>query len=128
MLKEVRDRALENPEENKRLLMCEWSADVDSVGWDSVDAVQRSNPSLGWFQSWDWIREVDLRSMTEEAYKRERLGAWADVLSDAAIGVDLWAQSFATEEALLGRRLCVDRLLWRSRRIVIWRCWLVLLS
>lgn len=102
VLREVRDRGVEHPENNKHLLLLEWSADLKEVDWRSVEAVQASNPSLGWFQSWDWIQEVDLRSMQEDAYKRERLGVWADASTDAVIGVDLWAGCLASPEVMVG--------------------------
>lgn len=102
VLRSVRDRALEKPDENKHLAFFEWSADLDEVEWDSVDAVVQSNPSLGYVQSWDWIREVDLRGMSESAYRRERLGVWADASNEAAIGVDVWKRSEASPEVLVG--------------------------
>ena len=105
VLRDVRTRAVEKPDEEKHLAFFEWSADIDSVAWDSVEAVQQSNPSLGYVQDWDWIKAVDLRGMTEEGYKRERLGIWADASTDAAIGVDLWARSFATPEVLIGTKV-----------------------
>ncbi|MCF8703292.1 terminase large subunit [Corynebacterium pseudokroppenstedtii] len=102
VLKKVRKRAVEEPEDNKHLAYFEWAANVDEVDWRSVDAAQAANPSMGWYQSWDWIKEVEVDSMEEESYKRERLGVWADRSADAAIGVDLWAQTRGTEELFEG--------------------------
>lgn len=101
----VRKKAVEKPEKNKHLAYFEWSADVKRLDWQSEEAARVSNPSLGYLQSWDWIQEAELDVMGEEEYQRERLGVWADNSSDAAIGVDLWAQSFATEEALIGAKI-----------------------
>ena len=71
----------------------EWSAQLDQFEWDSVEAVQQSNPSLGYFQDWEWIENAELRTMrehAEEQYKRERLGVWAEKGGDAVIGPELW--------------------------------------
>lgn len=103
VLKNVRDQAMQG--DKKHLAYFEWSADLKQVSWDSVEAVQASNPSLGYTQSWDWIHEVELGVMPEEAYQRERLGVWADNSSDAAIGVDRWARGLATPEALVGSKV-----------------------
>lgn len=100
----VREKAVERPEENRHLAYFEWSADPRG-DWRSQEAVRQSNPSLGYLQTWDWISETELGVMDEESYKRERLGIWADASTDAAIGVDLWARSFATPEALIGSKV-----------------------
>lgn len=102
VLRHVRDRAVDQPDDNQHLLLCEWSADTHTTDWQSLEAVQQSNPSLGWFQTWDWIKEVDLRGMSEDAYKRERLGIWADNTTDAAIGSDIWLRALASPETMLG--------------------------
>lgn len=103
-LRNVRDKAMEHPEDNQHLAYFEWSAKTD-VDRTSVDAVQQSNPSLGYLQTWDWIRETELGVMDEESYARERLGIWADASADAAIGVDIWSRSYATPEALIGTKV-----------------------
>lgn len=101
----VRQKAIDKPERNKHLAYFEWSTDTKKLDWQSQEAVQVSNPSLGYLQSWDWIQEAELDVMGEEEYQRERLGVWADNSTDAAIGVDLWARSFATKEALEGAKV-----------------------
>lgn len=105
VLLNMRKKALENPEKNKHLAFFEWSAPLDRVDWRSPEAVAASNPALGYLQSWEWISEVELDVMGQEQYQRERLGVWADRSSEAAIGVDLWARSFATKEALVGAKV-----------------------
>lgn len=105
VLLDLRANALEKPEDNKHLAYFEWSANVKSTDWRSHEAVAESNPSLGYLQSWSWIKEVELNSMGEEEYKRERLGVWADHSSDAVIGVETWAKSFMTKEVLVGVRV-----------------------
>ncbi len=101
----VRKKAVDNPERNKHLAYFEWSTDVNRLDWQSEEAAQVSNPSLGYLQSWDWIQEAELDVMGEEEYKRERLGVWVDNSTDAAIGVDLWARSFASPEAMIGAKV-----------------------
>ncbi len=105
VLLNLREKAIENPESNKHLTFFEWSADLKQADWRTPEAVAASNPSLGYLQSWEWIKEVELDVMGPEEYQRERLGVWADRSTDAAIGVDLWALSFATEEVLVGRKI-----------------------
>lgn len=100
----IRDKAVEHPEDNHHLCYFEWSADP-KCDWRSVDAVQQSNPSLGYLQTWSWIKETELGVMDEQSYRRERLGIWADASTDAAIGVELWGRSFATKEALIGTKV-----------------------
>lgn len=105
VLLNLRKNALEAPEDNRHLAFFEWSADVKALDWRSPEAVAASNPSLGYLQSWDWIREVELDVMGEEEYQRERLGVWADRSTDAVIGVDLWSQSKVTGEIVAGQKI-----------------------
>lgn len=109
VLRDVRTRALEGEDRDRRhLAFFEWSAD-DAVRsgtpWDSPDAAAVSNPSLGWFQSWEWIESVDLRGMSEEAYRRERLGIWADAHDDRAIPADVWQLTTAGPEVVRSGRV-----------------------
>ncbi|MDU2457228.1 MAG: hypothetical protein E7D38_06235 [Staphylococcus epidermidis] len=93
VLSALRERVLKAPEDEKTLAYFEWSARLDEFEWDSVEAVQQSNPSLGYFQDWEWIENAELRTMrehAEEQYKRERLGVWAEKGGDAVIGPELW--------------------------------------
>lgn len=106
VLRDVRTRALEGEDRDRRhLAFFEWSADevvdaVDGVSYDTPEAAAVSNPSLGWFQSWEWIESVDLRGMTEEAYRRERLGIWADAEEDRAIPSEVWQLTTAGPEVV----------------------------
>ena len=93
VLSALRERVLKAPEDEKTLAYFEWSARLDEFEWDSVEAVQQSNPSLGYFQDWEWIENAELRTMrehAEEQYKRERLGVWSEKGGDAVIGPELW--------------------------------------
>ncbi|MGV0438875.1 hypothetical protein ACUY2L_06850 [Corynebacterium mastitidis] len=105
VLLNVRDMAVNHPEDNKHLAYFEWSANLEEVDWRSREAVTVSNPSLGYLQSWEWISETELGVMGEEEYQRERLGVWADNSSDAVIGVDVWARALATPEAMFGAKI-----------------------
>ena len=104
VLRDVRERALEGEDRDRRhLAFFEWSADEHlSTGEDyaTPEAAAVSNPSLGWFQSWEWIESVDLRGMTEEAYRRERLGIWADAEEDRAIPAEVWRITTAGPEVV----------------------------
>lgn len=101
----VRKKAVEAPEDNKHLAYFEWSADLGSVDWQSKEAVQKSNPSFGYLQTWDWIKETELGVMGEEEYQRERLGVWADHSTAAVIGADVWEAALTTDEVLAGARV-----------------------
>ena len=101
----VRKKALESPEDNKHLAYFEWCADLDETDWRSREAVQQSNPSFGYLQTWDWIKETELGVMGEEEYQRERLGIWADRSTSAVIGADKWEAAFVTGEVLAGAKV-----------------------
>lgn len=102
VLRELRQRAIAgDPEARAHLAYFEWTAEhvvKAGTGYDTVDAVVESNPSLGYVQSWDWIQAVDLRGMTEDSYKRERLGMWSDNNADRAIPADVWEHTTGTSE------------------------------
>lgn len=102
VLENLRNRALKTPEKEKFLTYLEWSADIDRYEWDSVEACQQANPSLGYFQDWDWISGAELKAMDEERYKRERLGVWADKARSAAIGAETWQRAAITPNDIVG--------------------------
>ncbi|WP_075691749.1 hypothetical protein [Corynebacterium sphenisci] len=103
VLEALRKRALEHPEAERFLCYLEWSVDLTTCpDWRSVEAARISNPSLGYFQSWDWISGVDLRGMDEEQYKRERLGIWADKARAAVIAPEVWRRSAITADDIAG--------------------------
>lgn len=102
VLESLRNRALKAPEQERFLTYMEWSADIDRYQWDSVEACQQANPSLGYFQDWDWISGAELKAMDEERYKRERLGVWADKARAAAIGAERWQRSGITKNDIAG--------------------------
>lgn len=102
VLESYRNRAVEHPEREKFMAYMEWSTDVDRYDWRSAEAAQVSNPSLGYFQDWEWIEGAELRSMEEEKYKRERLGVWADKARGAVIGADTWKRAEAHPDEIAG--------------------------
>lgn len=85
-LPRLQERAVKHPEQESTLFYAEWSADLDQYNRDTPEAVQQSNPSLGWFQDWEWIEGAELRTMGAEQYDRERLGVWASNETAAVIG------------------------------------------
>lgn len=111
VLRETRRRALDGEDKERRhLAYLEWTAehaiDVEGgVPWDSAEAVAASNPSLGYVQSWDWIESVDLQGMSEEAYRRERLGVWAEERTDRAIPLDVWQYTAGSNEVARAGRV-----------------------
>lgn len=102
VLENLRGRALEAPEKERLFTYMEWSADIDRYDREGVEAVIQSNPSLGYFQDWEWISGTELRAMDEEKYNRERLGVWADQSGAAVIGADVWKRSEVTGDDLAG--------------------------
>ena len=104
VLETLKTRAHDNPADEPALAYFEWAVEpeVDECAWDSAEAVQISNPSLGYFQDWEWIKAVDLRGMDQERSKRERLGIWADKSKGAVIGADVWRRALVTADDLAG--------------------------
>lgn len=106
VLAELRRRAHKEPGGEKFLAYFEWATDLSMVeDWRSVEAAAMSNPSLGWFQDWEWIEGTELKAMDEERYKRERLGIWADVGRDAVFRPEEWQRASATPDELAGIRI-----------------------
>lgn len=102
VLEGVRNKALQDQAANPFLAYMEWSADLDRYDRDSVEAVQVANPSLGYFQDWEWIQGTELQTMGEEQYNRERLGVWADKTRAAAIGAEVWKRAETTPDDIAG--------------------------
>ncbi len=80
--------------DTERLCWMEWSAHEDSAT-DSLDALADANPGLGQRLTVEFSA-TERGAMTEEAYRRERLGIWAPSRKlDDEQGEslrDLWAQ------------------------------------
>lgn len=102
VLEELRNRAVNTPEAERFLMYMEWSADIERYDWRGVEAAAMSNPSMGYVQNWEWISNVDLRSMGEEQYKRERLGVWADKARAAVITPEAWRRGEVTPDEIAG--------------------------
>lgn len=102
VLENLRNRALNHPERERFLAYLEWSADVERYPYDSVEACQQGNPSLGYFQDWDWISGAELKAMDQERYMRERLGVWADKARSAVIGAERWQRASVTSADIAG--------------------------
>lgn len=103
VLAELQARAVEHPERERFFAYFEWAADLDRHPRESVEAVAEANPSLGYFQDWEWIRGTELRAMSEEQYNRERLGIWADKARGAAIGPEVWQSTAIGPDDIAGR-------------------------
>lgn len=103
VLKSLRERAHKSPGDERFLAYFEWSTDLSQVpDWRSVEAAAMSNPSLGYFQDWEWISGTELKAMDEERYKRERLGVWADAARDAVFRPEEWQRAAVTPDELAG--------------------------
>lgn len=102
VLENLRNRALKHPEKEPFLTYCEWSADIHRLERTSLEAAAAANPSLGYFQDWEWIKGTELKSMDAERYNRERLGVWADKAKAAVIGPQVWRRSEITADDIAG--------------------------
>lgn len=102
VLENLRKRATERSETEKFLTYCEWSADLGMYPRESLEAAAMANPSLGYFQDWEWIEGTELKSMDEEKYNRERLGVWADRARSAVIGAETWKRAEARPDDVAG--------------------------
>lgn len=88
-LAEIRDRGVSG--ESPRLAYFEWSA-PDSVESDDIDAIYLANPGCGVRIALEWILENEFESMSDEQYRRERLGIWAQLGGDTAISDSEWSR------------------------------------
>lgn len=102
VLESVRNRALEAPDKEKFLTYFEWAADLDKHARDTPEAAAMANPSMGYFQDWEWIEGTELRGMEEEQYNRERLGLWHDKAAGAVIGPEVWKNAEVTADDIAG--------------------------
>lgn len=98
----IRERATKHAADQAFFTYCEWSADLDMFPRESVEAAAYSNPSMGWFQDWEWINNVDLKTMGVDQYNRERLGVWVDQSDKAVIGAEAWNRATVTPDDLAG--------------------------
>lgn len=89
VLKGLRDRAL-SPEKEEKLAFYEWSVPSEADPADPKNWAL-ANPALGYRISPDYVASERL-AMSDEHFKRERLGIWSKVGSSSAIPADFWAQ------------------------------------
>lgn len=102
VLDELEQRATKRPEQEGFLAYFEWAADLAKHARDTPEAAAMSNPSMGYFQDWAWIRGTELRAMNTEQYNRERLGVRPDKDMTAAIGADVWDRAAIGPDAVAG--------------------------
>ena len=94
VLKSIRDRALAPADETK-LAFYEWSTVEDADPADPANWAL-ANPALGRRISAEYV-DSERRAMSDEHFKRERLGIWSKVGSSSAIPADFWAQCLDAE-------------------------------
>lgn len=94
VLKSLRDRAL-SPAEETKLAFYEWSTVEDADPADPANWAL-ANPALGRRISAEYV-DSERRAMSDEHFKRERLGIWSKVGSSSAIPADFWAQCLDSE-------------------------------
>lgn len=94
VLKSIRDRAL-SPAEETKLAFYEWSTVEDADPADPANWAL-ANPALGRRISAEYV-DSERRAMSDEHFKRERLGIWSKVGSSSAIPADFWAQCLDSE-------------------------------
>src|SRR5690606_4954444 len=86
-LAKIRERGMSG--ESPRLAYFEWSADPGAAS-DDVEAIYQANPGLGIRISLEWVLENEYEGMSDEQYRRERLGIWAQLGGDRAISESEW--------------------------------------
>lgn len=101
VLEKIRSRALD-PADEKRLAFYEWSTPDDA---DPADPQMwaMANPALGHRISGEYV-DSERRSMSDEHFKRERLGIWAKIGGISAINAQVWADSL-DESSLPGPKV-----------------------
>ena len=97
----IRDRGLLGTE--PRLMYREWSAE-DNADPDDINALLTANPAIGYRLDLDYIQLVERHAMTDEAFKRERLGIWRPPDSnDRVISAAEWSAQAAPGAKPTGR-------------------------
>jgi hypothetical protein len=86
--------------ESKRLAYMEWCAD-ESDASDDVEAWKRANPGFGIRISQEFI-ENERAVMSDEAFRRERLGLWIDPAKLAASAMPNWDACADASSAIAG--------------------------
>lgn len=100
VLADLRTRGMDR--KSKGLAYFEWSA-PDDADPDDMDALIAANPGLGKRLSLDHVA-AERESLSDEKFKRERLGIWAQIGGDSAIPAAAWARC-ADPESEPGDRL-----------------------
>lgn len=108
VLERVRKRGFNK---DPRLAYFEWSA-PDDADLDDPAAVALANPGLGIRLSYQSFLD-EREALSEEQFKRERLGIWAKVGGDYVIDPELWEsltvdRPYASVEAFPSIALAVD--------------------
>lgn len=100
VLERIREQGMDP--KSKGLAYFEWSA-PDDADLDDMDALATANPGLGVRLSLETVAS-QRAEWTDEHFKRERLGIWAQVGGDSAIPAASWARC-ADPESQPGDRL-----------------------
>ena len=74
-----------------RLAYMEWSAHERAES-DDTEAIFQANPGLNLRITLEWILENEFEGMSDEQYRRERLGIWAQLGGDRAVSESEWAR------------------------------------
>lgn len=88
VLSELRERGMDRS--SKGLAYFEWSA-PDDADPDDMDALIAANPGLGKRLSLDHVA-AERESLSDEKFKRERLGIWAKIGGESAIPSSAWGR------------------------------------
>lgn len=88
VLAKVRKRGMDP--DTKSLAYFEWSAPEDADP-DDIDALIEANPGLGIRMDLEHVAQ-ERGSMSDEEFKRERLGIWASIGGETAISASDWEE------------------------------------
>lgn len=94
VLSDLRDRGKAGS--SPRLAYFEWSAPERAESSD-VDAIYQGNPGLNLRITLEWVLENEFEGLSDEQYRRERLGIWAQLGGDRAVSESEWSRILDSE-------------------------------
>lgn len=93
VLEQIRDRGMSS--ESKSFAYFEWSA-PDDADLDDIDALVVANPGLGVRMDLEHVAQ-ERGSLSDEEFKRERLGIWAKIGGESKVTASEWARCLDPE-------------------------------
>lgn len=117
----IRQSGLEGKE--SRLAYLEWSADATDQ-LDDPETWAKANPSYGSRISFDAVAS-ERATMSDDQFKMERLGMWADSSSGSVVSADRWAELVDDGPASGVRPTALGVDMSHDRMISVAACWML---